>query len=104
MRYGAKVPYLTTLGGRITCKRCQAQSKRTKQQCKAPAIKGKQACRYHGGRSTGPQTREGKARASAPHTTYGHETREFRSNRKQKLAEIDLLTEIAIKGFQRTSR
>ena len=95
MRYGAKEPYLTTLGGRITCPRCQALSKRTKQQCKAPAIKGKQVCRFHGGYSTGPKTPEGKARASAPHTTYGHETREFRSKRKRKLAELDNLITIA---------
>jgi hypothetical protein len=98
MRYGAKKPYLTTLGGRITCSRCQATSKRTKQQCKAPAIKGKQVCRFHGGYSTGFKTPEGKARASAPHTTYGHETREFRRKRKQKLAELQLLTELVIKS------
>jgi len=91
------MPHLTTLGGRITCKRCQAQSKRTKQQCKAPAIKGKQVCRFHGGYSTGPKTPEGKARASARHTTYAHETREFRRKRKQKLAELQLLTELVIK-------
>ena len=89
MRYGAKEPYLTTLGGRITCPRCQALSKRTKQQCKAPAIKGKQVCRFHGGYSTGPKTLAGKARASAPHTTYGHETREFRRKRAKKFTDID---------------
>ena len=98
MRYGAKVAYLTTLGGRITCPRCQATSKRTKQQCMAPAVKGKQVCRFHGGRSTGPKTPEGKARASAPHTTYGHETREFRRKRKKKLAELHLLTDLVIKS------
>ena len=97
MRYGAKEADLTTLGGRITCPRCQATSRRTKHQCKAPAIKGKQVCRFHGGRSTGCKTPEGKARASAPHTTYGHETREFRRKRKQKLAELQLLTELVIK-------
>lgn len=94
MRCGVKEPYLTTLGGRITCARCQATSKRTKQQCKAPAIKGKQVCRFHGGRSTGAKTPDGKTRASAPHTTYGHETREFRSKRKQKMAMLDLLTKL----------
>jgi hypothetical protein len=31
----------TTLGGRVTCTQCNAQSKRTKLQCRAPAIKGK---------------------------------------------------------------
>ena len=96
MRYGAKEPYLTTLGGRVTCKRCQALSKRTKQQCKAPAVKGKQVCKAHGAYSTGFKTPEGKARASAPHTTYGHETREFRSKRKQKFAELDLYMDLIL--------
>lgn len=100
MRYGAKVPYLTTLGGRITCPRCQATSKRTKQQCMAPAIKDKPVCRFHGGYSTGPKTPEGKARASAPHTTYGHETREFRSKRKQKFAELDLYMDLILEPGQ----
>jgi hypothetical protein len=30
-----------TLGGRVTCTQCNAQSKRTKLQCRAPVIKGK---------------------------------------------------------------
>lgn len=40
---------------------CNALSKRTRQRCKAPAVKGKTKCRFHGGRSTGPKTAEGKA-------------------------------------------
>jgi len=31
----------TTLGGRVTCTQCNALSKRTRQRCKAPAVKGK---------------------------------------------------------------
>ncbi|MEE2608933.1 MAG: HGGxSTG domain-containing protein [Pseudomonadota bacterium] len=52
----------TTLGGRIECTQCNALSKRTRQRCKAPAIKGKTKCRFHGGRSTGPKTKAGRAR------------------------------------------
>ena len=46
-----------TMGGRIRCIQCKAQSKRTKLQCRAPAMKGKAVCRTHGGLSTGPKTK-----------------------------------------------
>jgi hypothetical protein len=65
-------PFLT-LGGRVTCTQCNAQSKRTKLQCRAPAIKGKTKCRFHGGRSTGAKTAEGRARIAAAHTVHGRE-------------------------------
>jgi hypothetical protein len=89
-----KVETLTTAGGRITCKRCQATSKRTKQQCNAPAAKGKFVCRFHGGKSTGPVTKEGKQRCIAANTTYGHETRAMRAERKKKLKELKELESI----------
>lgn len=83
-----------TLGGRIRCIQCNAQSKRTKQQCKAPAIKGKTKCRFHGGSSEGPKTAEGKARIAAAHTIHGRETREARADRSEKLAEIRHLEQL----------
>jgi len=49
--------------------------------CRAPAIHGKQRCRMHGGRSTGPRTPEGRARIAAARTTHGDysaETRAFK--------------------------
>jgi hypothetical protein len=52
----------TTLGGLVNCTQCNALSKRTRQRCQEPAIKGKNKCRFHGGRSTGSRTPEGKAR------------------------------------------
>ena len=78
----------TTLGGRVTCSRCDAKSKRTKQQCRNPAIKGKTKCRHHGGRSTGSRTPEGKARQIAANTIHGRETRAIRKERSAKLAEL----------------
>ena len=81
----------TTLGGRITCTQCQARSKRTKMQCRSPAIKGKTKCRIHGGHSTGPRTAEGKARIAAAHTVHGRETRELRANRRAKVKELQEL-------------
>ena len=78
----------TTLGGRIECTQCDAQSKRTKLRCRAPAIKGKTKCRFHGGRSTGAKTVEGRARIAAAHTVHGRETRAIRAERSAKLVEL----------------
>ena len=40
-------------------------SKRSGEQCKKPALRGKAVCEFHGGRSTGPKTAEGKTRQRA---------------------------------------
>ena len=80
-----------TLGGLVTCTQCQAHSKRTKVQCRSPAIAGKTTCRIHGGKSTGPRTIEGKARIAAAHTVHGRETRKVRSERRVKIAELQEL-------------
>ena len=78
----------TTLGGRVTCTQCNALSKRTRLRCQAPAIKGKTKCKFHGGRSTGSKTPEGKARQIAANTKHGRETRAIRKERSAKLAEL----------------
>ena len=78
----------TTLGGRVTCTQCDAKSKRTKQQCRNPAIKGKTKCKHHGGRSTGSNSLEGKARQIAANTKHGRETRAIREERSAKMAEL----------------
>lgn len=44
---------------------CGARRHRDSQPCRAMSEPGKRRCRWHGGRSTGPQTAEGKARALA---------------------------------------
>ena len=72
----------------MTCTQCNARSKRTRQRCKAPAVKGKTKCRFHGGRSTGPKTAEGKAAIAKAHTIHGRETRAIRAERSAKLAEL----------------
>ncbi|MDN5251337.1 HGGxSTG domain-containing protein [Betaproteobacteria bacterium LSUCC0117] len=56
-------------------------SKRTKQQCAAPASKGKTKCRFHGGASTGPRTPEGRQRCAAAKTIHGFEARQARTER-----------------------
>ena len=45
--------------------RCGATRHRDGQPCQAMSEPGKRRCRFHGGRSTGPKTAEGKARALA---------------------------------------
>lgn len=44
---------------------CRAKRHRDGQPCQARSEPGKRRCRFHGGRSTGPRTPEGKARALA---------------------------------------
>ena len=44
---------------------CGAKRHRDGQPCQAKSEPGKRRCRFHGGRSTGPKTLEGKARALA---------------------------------------
>ena len=73
-----KEKILITAGGKIACPRCQAMSKRTKNQCGRPALKGKQVCNFHGGKSTGPRTAEGKERSRQAHIKSGLYTKESR--------------------------
>jgi hypothetical protein len=86
--------YLFTLGGRICCIRCNATSKRTNQQCMAPALKGKTKCRTHGGKSTGPRTLEGKARCAEAKTVHGLETRLVRVARGEAMKRLRYLEEV----------
>jgi len=62
-------------GGRILCRRCSARAKRSGHQCQSPAMRGKNVCRIHGGKSRGPITANGHARCAAANTVHGRETR-----------------------------
>ena len=86
--------YINTAGGKIRCARCQARSKRTGNQCGAPAEKGKRVCRFHGARSTGPRTEEGRSRIALGKTLHGNETRQARAERSAKTAELLALEDI----------
>ena len=85
---------LKTLGGLVTCQRCQAKSKRTKLQCAAPALKGKRVCKTHGGRSTGPTTEAGRQRCAEAKTIHGRETREARTERSLGSARLAVLESV----------
>jgi len=85
---------LKTLGGRITCQRCQATSKRTKVQCGAPALRNKNVCLIHGGLSTGPRTEQGRQRCAEAKTIHGNETRKVRTERALAMRRLRTLEDL----------
>jgi hypothetical protein len=89
--------HLITAAGKIQCLRCTARSSRTGLQCGRPALKSSrtQKCQFHGGRSTGPKTAEGKARIAALHTVHGRETRAKRAERSAASAHLSRLEDAA---------
>jgi len=91
------LPTLLTLGGRVECARCQALSKRTRRQCSAPAVRGKRCCRFHGGRSTGAKTPEGRQRCAAAKTIHGRENTAMRQERSLASARLAVLESV---GFE----
>lgn len=95
-----------TAGGRIRCLQCSAKSKRTGQQCRAPASQGKTRCRFHGGASTGPKTPEGRARCAAAKTVHGFESRKTRAEHAEGMHRLrdleDLGYRLGIMSGRRT--
>ena len=89
--------YLQTLGGRVTCKRCQARSKRTGNQCRAPSVALKNVCRFHGGKSTGPKTQAGIEKCGQTRLVHGRETFNMRMERSIASARLALLESV---GFE----
>ena len=85
---------LTTAGGKIICRRCNAMSKRTKVQCGAPAMQGKTKCKTHGGMSTGPRTNEGKLRCAQAKTIHGNDTRADRQVHRLAMKRLRLYAQI----------
>jgi hypothetical protein len=55
--------------------RCSARSKRSRLQCRAPAVRGWTVCRFHGARGGAPK---GKANGAWKHGCYSNEARAFR--------------------------
>lgn len=85
--------YLLIAAGKIQCQRCTAKSTRTGLQCARSALKFSktQKCQYHGGRSTGPKTAEGKANIAAGQTVHGQETKTARAERSAASARLSQL-------------
>ena len=85
---------LITAKGRITCLRCAAISKRSGLQCGRPAMRMSktQKCNFHGGKSTGPKTEEGRQRISNAQLIHGRETSKKRAARQEstiRLAQME---------------
>ena len=80
-------PFITLFGS-TKLPRCQARSKRSGEQCRKAAMKGKQVCRTHGGASTGPRTAAGRAKCAEAKKIHGRETRAKRKVRDAKLREL----------------
>ena len=72
-------------------KRCLAKTRRGTL-CQNPAIKGRNRCKLHGGRSTGPRTAEGKARVAAAHTKHGRRSKAHVARVKEIHAELRRVT------------
>ena len=83
--------HVLLIGGRISAPRCQALSKRTKLQCRKAALTGKRICMFHGGKSRGPVTEDGRKRCAAAKTMHGSETRAAREYRAVKFREMQAL-------------
>jgi hypothetical protein len=58
-----------------TSPRCSATSKRTKERCKAPAVRGWNVCRFHGARGGAPT---GRANGSYKHGLYTQQAKAAR--------------------------
>ena len=91
-----KSEYMVLAGGRIVCRRCQALSKATGQQCRSPAVNDKRVCRIHGGLSTGPRTPEGRARCGRK--THGNSTRQARAELSLELQRLAVIETIALRA------
>lgn len=52
-------------------RRCTAKSKQSGQRCQRWAAKGSRVCHYHGARSRGPRTPEGKERSQMARLKHG---------------------------------
>ena len=76
--------------------RCQALSKRSKQQCKKASLIGKRVCRMHGS-GAGPITDAGKERCAAAKTVHVWETRKKREYRAEKFRELKTLSKLIMR-------
>jgi hypothetical protein len=86
---------IATAGGSINCRRCAGTSRRTGSQCGAPAERGKNWCRFHGGRATGPRSTEGRLRCMQARLIHGRDTTRARKRRSGDSARLATLEAVA---------
>jgi hypothetical protein len=80
--------------GQVEAPRCQARSKRTGKQCGQASARNNTVCKWHGGKSTGPKTLEGRKRCAAAKTIHGTDTRELRIKYRLKVKELNALYDL----------
>jgi len=87
---------LNTANGRIKCARCTALSKRSGLQCGRPSMRlsKTQKCNFHGGKSTGPKTKEGRQRISNAQLIHGRETVKKRAERQETAARLAQMEDV----------
>ncbi|MEA9567535.1 HGGxSTG domain-containing protein [Polynucleobacter sp. AP-Nickl1-40-C4] len=88
--------FMTTAGGRITCRRCVGYSRRTQKQCNHPALRSssKSRCKWHSGASTGPQSKEGIEAIKKANTKHGKFTKEATERTSKQDAMFRYLADI----------
>jgi hypothetical protein len=75
--------------------RCTATSKRTKQRCRAPAVRGWNVCRFHGARGGAP---EGEANGAWKHGRYSKAAKAERLLVKRLLGDAASLRKFLAEG------
>lgn len=89
----------TRLGPSGPGQRCHAKTRKGTP-CQNPVVTGRNRCRMHGGKSTGPRTAGGKARAAAAHTKHGLRSKAHVEKVRYINAEIRRITyELRRDGF-----
>ena len=89
----------TRLGPHWPGQRCRAKTRKGTP-CQNPVVTGRSRCRMHGGKSTGPRTAEGKARAAAAHTKHGRRSKAHLEKVRYINAELRRITnELRLGGF-----
>ena len=83
--------HISLIGGRISAPRCHTLSKRSQMQCRKAALNSKHVRMFHGSKSTGPVTEDGRKRCAIAKTVNGYETRAAREYRAKKFRELQAL-------------
>ena len=86
-----KAGQATRFGADWPGRRCGAKT-RAGGVCQNPAIGGRNRCKLHGGKSTGPKTESGKARVIAAHWKDGRRSRHRLERVKKINAELRRIT------------
>jgi hypothetical protein len=68
--------------------RCSATSKRTRERCKAPAVRGWAVCRFHGARGGAPKGKANGAYKHGLHTTEARQEHRLLSDLLQRSRKV----------------